>query len=490
MKAALIATLTEAPEDDSLTLPGEVEVLEVRTDLVPEVGSGWLRDRFSGQLLYTLRSRHEGGECVDPPGQRRERLKQAAVDYDLVDLELERDLSSDLLMAVPPAKRIIAWHGPAREVAGLNGLLDRASEVEAKYVKLVPAASCPREALSPLTLLHRVRRRDVVAFAVGEAGMWTRPLAPRLGAPLVYGSVGDRAAAPGQPSIGQLMQDFGLPELLAVDSVFGIVGRPVSHSLSPRLHNAAYKEFRLAAIYLPFHAESFAEFWRDLVEAGALEALGFSLQGLSVTAPFKAEALQVADASSLLAEKVGAANTLVRGPGGWEADCTDPEGVVLALRRHGVVLAGSRTAVVGCGGAGRAAAVGLTEAGASVTMVNRSVEAGERTASGLGLEFCPLADFEPGDYRVVVQATPLGRRPADPLPLRVEQLAPESVVLDLVYGRQPTPLIEEVRARGGTGIDGREVLLNQALSQFRRMTGRELPVDTSRRLLGLGESLS
>ena len=105
--------------------------------------------------------------------------------------------------------------------------------------------------------------------------------------------------------------------------------------------------------------------------------------------------------------------------------------------------------------------------------------------SSAARELGVLAEFEPRRFDVVVNATSLGHRPDDPLPFDPERLAPQAAVLDLVYGPHPTALLDRVRELGRVGVDGREVLLFQAIDQFRLMTGRELPVDLGRELLAL-----
>jgi 3-dehydroquinate dehydratase / shikimate dehydrogenase len=225
-----------------------------------------------------------------------------------------------------------------------------------------------------------------------------------------------------------------------------------------------------------------------VVESGVLESFGLPLRGLSVTSPFKAAALAVAGAESPRAGRIGAANTLVCHDGVWEAESTDPEGVVLPLRARGIDPAGLRAAIVGAGGAGRSAALGLAQAGAAVTLVNRGAERGESAAADLQLPFLPLDRFDPAAFDLLVNATSLGRAVDDPLPFAVDALAPGAVVVDLVYdaGRdEPTRLLAAAAARGLAVVGGREVLLSQALGQFRMMTGREMPAELARRLLGI-----
>jgi 3-dehydroquinate dehydratase/shikimate dehydrogenase len=333
-----------------------------------------------------------------------------------------------------------------------------------------------------------LRRRDVAAFASGPIGLWTRVVAPRLGAPVVYGAAGGPGAppaAPGQPSLARLRADYGLPELPPVSMLCGVAGNPVAQSLSPRLHNAAYRALGIPALYVAFHAPSFGEFWLEVVESGALETLGLPLSGLSITAPHKEAALAVAGAESPLATRIGAANTLVRKDGVWEAEATDPDGVLLPLRERGIELAGRTAAVLGCGGAGRSAAIGLAAAGARVTLFNRGIERGLKAAAELGLPFRPLSELDTAHFELLVHATPRGRGAGDQPPLDVDRVRPGAVVVDMTYGEAPTPLLLAVAARGALAIDGREVLLAQALAQFRLMTGREMPREVARQALGL-----
>ncbi|MGB5879953.1 MAG: type I 3-dehydroquinate dehydratase, partial [Thermoanaerobaculia bacterium] len=263
-KVILVASLTERPEGEELSaLSGVADILEVRADLVGDVEPDWLRDRFSGQLLFTLRSRAEGGSSEASTARRYQRLAEAAHLYDLVDLEGLRDLHPELLAAVPEERRIISWHGPPSTFSDLTAIFERLAAEGARYYKLVPGATEARHALSPLALLNSLQRDDLIAFASGGVGAWTRLIAPRLGAPLVYGSVTEMPAAAGQPSIVRLQRDFGLPDLSEAERLNGLVGYPVAHSLSPALHNGLYRRLGLPALYLPFHVEAFGDFWLD-----------------------------------------------------------------------------------------------------------------------------------------------------------------------------------------------------------------------------------
>jgi 3-dehydroquinate dehydratase / shikimate dehydrogenase len=488
-RATLVATLTHPPEPGELeALPEAVEWLELRADLAGELDPEELRRRAPGKLLlYTLRSVAEGGDFAGSPADRLARLRRVATagGWDAIDLEGERDLEDELLAVVPPQLRLLSWHGPPTPLAELEERLASLLATPAARYKLVPHAIQPGEALAPLKLLFQSRRDDVIAFASGAAGTWTRFVAPYLGSPWVYGSATEDPAAAGQLPVARLVEDFGLPALRPLQGLSGVVGKPALHSLSPRLHNACYRALDLPLLYLPFEAEGLGDFWLEVVEDGALEDFGMPLRGLSVTAPFKASAVAVAGALSPLAERLSAVNTLVLRAPVWEGENTDCEGVVLSLGWHGVPLAHTRTLVIGAGGAGKATAFALAMAGCEVTLANRSVEAGEAVAAELDLPFLPFADLDARGFELVVNAAALGRRAEDPLPVDPDTLEPGAVLVDLVYGRTATALGAAAAARGLRVIDGREVLLGQALSQFRLMTGHDLPLAVGRAALGL-----
>src|SRR4029079_7775533 len=275
-----------------------------------------------------------------------------------------RDLTPRALKRVPAEQRVVVDRNVSANVGELLARAAQLVQTPARLYVLAPRARTHADAIAVVTALHRLQRRDVLMFAEGVIGMWTRVVAPLLGAPFVFASNDGDVSADGVPTIEQLMVDYGYPELREARELFGIAGDPVYSSLSPRLHNAAFRAIVRPALYVPFHVPHFAEFWSSIVESGALEEAGLPIGALCVVSPHKQIALKATPSRTSIVQKAQSTNFFVREGGEWTADTTDPAGIILALRERGVDPAGHKAAVVGCGGSGRAVAAALEQAGA------------------------------------------------------------------------------------------------------------------------------
>jgi 3-dehydroquinate dehydratase/shikimate dehydrogenase len=448
--------------------------LQIRSDLIGDVPADWLRANFSGELLYSLRSCHAGGKFDRSQVERHSRVLSAAHDYDLVELEADSDLIPELLNAIPAAKRIIFWRGPSCVGSELRARFQQIASIPARYYCMVATASTTGDGLQTLLLLKELKRKDVVAVCDGPSGLWSRLLAPYFGAPLLLGQLDTQARPFGELHIQQLIDDYGFPDLQSVRELYGMVGSRIFQSPSPRLHNTAYRALNHPALFVPFHVERFEDFWGEVANSTAWESLGIPLRGLVIVSPHKEAAVAVAGASSSMVCKAGASNIFVRRNGVWEAETTDPESIA-AVRQ----ICPLKAAVIGCGGAGRAVAAALQQTGSEVTLVNRGRRRGEYAVNLLGLPFVPLSEFRADGFNLIVNATPVGRD-NDAFPFIVDTLNNGTLVIDLAYGVHPTPLVSAVLARGGTAIDGHDVLLTQVRKQFQLMTGIEMPASIGR----------
>lgn len=254
-----------------------------------------------------------------------------------------------------------------------------------------------------------------------------------------------------------------------------VLGSPVSHSKSPQLHLAAYRELGLV------------DWTYDRIECTAeglpalLDGFGPEWVGVSVTMPGKFAALEYTTDRTERAAAVGSANTLVRTSSGWRADCTDVDGVTGALATVGVrSLAGASAVVVGAGGTSRPALVAMRDLGArTVTVVSRSEERASGAlacgrSAGLTVRWCGVGDEALGDA-VLDAAVVVSTVPADAGAVLVPAVRHARVLLDAIYHPWPTPLATAVGAEGGAVAGGLQMLLAQAYGQVEQFTGRSAP---------------
>ena len=471
--ATIVAAVERIPSPTELKAIGPGDWLEVIGDAIDPVT---LRARFAGTLLFTDRTRTNRA--------RRERLASACATFDLVNLE-PSDLVPRTLALIPPERRVVtAVVESGADESEMLARVQRILDVPARLYRLVFRTRRYADTIRPLRLLRELRRDDVVAFADGPLGTWTRLVAPHFGAPFVFAKLEGSVADDGVPAVGQLASDYGLPRIHQFDELYGIAGDPVWGSLSPRLHNAAFRSYGRRALYLPFHVPDFADFWEAVIASGALDELGLPMRAICVVSPYKEIALAAAGEKTPIVQRAMSTNFFVREGEKWTADTTDPAGVMNALEDRGIDVVRMPVAVVGCGGSGRAIAAALQQAGADVTLVNRGFDRASLAVRLLQLPFVPLAGFSAERYRLVINATPVGRD-GEQVPFALDRMRDDAVVIDLVYGNRPTPFIAAMRAQGKPAVDGKEILMRQAMSQFRLMTGQEMSEELVRSVLGV-----
>ena len=253
--------------------------------------------------------------------------------------------------------------------------------------------------------------------------------------------------------------------------VFGLVGNPVGHSLSPPMHEAAYDALGIDARYVTFEPGV------DDIERAVDGAEALGISGLNVTIPFKQDVLGLVDPDPL-AERIGAVNTVDFSGSTPRGYNTDAAGVTRSFAHHGVPLDGRDAVVVGAGGAGRAVVFALAESGCRVHVANRTVEKAESLvedldgASAGGLDTLDRVS----EADVLVNATSVGME-EDVSPVPAEHLHADLAVLDAVYSPIETRLLREASEAGATTVDGAWMLLYQGVEAFERWTGRDAPVE-------------
>ena len=484
-------------------------------------------------VLATCRRVEGGGAFVGSVAEQLALLVRfASCGARIVDVELET------LEVTPPAE-LAAFHA-ALQPFGAHVLVSahdfrRTGDLELTLkrlrslgmpchpaiYKVVSTAERLRDNLRLLEFIGAASHEvPIVGICMGEAGFVSRVLAIGAGGLFTFASAtGGQPTAAGQVSARLLLDEYRVAQLTYTPGggssrnqtrIYGVAGNPVTHSLSPAIHNAGFRAAGKDAVSLPIHTTAID----DLVEL----TRGLPLSGLSVTMPWKIEILPFLDVTDPLAGRIGAVNTVhPDGEGRLFGTNTDAAAIAEPLREQlasqGVALRGARVLLLGAGGAARAAAFALQAEGAQLFIQNRTRSTAEALAKASGAKVAepgPVADadhadesdetnghHEPGRheretgaasdrvlYDVVVHATPagmLGQEQA--LPVLAASMQSVRVLFEMVYRPSETPLTRLAERLGIAVIYGQEMFLRQGIRQWELWRGQPAPVDAMRQAL-------
>ncbi len=471
------------------------DAVELRLDALKDsiAGvSGIARDLPTGRWIATCRPVSQGGRFQGPVERRVELLLAAGepgqgfVDFEYADWAGDRgsalarhDLTARRTGSGPDAQTpsiILSHHDFERRPADLEQLVaEMAAEDAAAALKIVWPAEDVLSNFEAFELL-RSSPREMIAFCLGEHGLPSRVLAKKFGAFASYCALDEgEETAPGQLSLAQMKETFQWDRIDEATEVYGVIGHPVGHSLSPAIFNAAFAESGAPGVYLPFPVEptyeAFATFLDQCLACDWLDARGFS-----VTLPHKEHAHRyLGDRVDPPADVIGAVNTLRIEEGEIWGCNTDGDGALEALVRGMEIpseeLDGLTVDLLGAGGAARAVVCGLIECGAHVTVYNRDRSRADRLAADLGCTAKDWDDRVRGDAQVLINCTSVGMWPdADGSPMPADALRPDCVVFDTVYRPAETRLLHDAKAAGCRTIPGAAMFVAQAAFQFEYWT--------------------
>jgi 3-dehydroquinate dehydratase/shikimate dehydrogenase len=415
---------------------------------------------FHGPVLATCRAMWEGGR-FDGSEEERHRILAQALEAGAAYVDVEWKAGFSDLIARDPRRIVLSSHDFTGVPADLR---DRARAMRSAGAGMIKLAVATNRLTDSLALREIGREGNAVVIGMGEAGVPTRLLATLFGSAWTYAGT----AAPGQMSAQRMIDEFAFRRVRPGTQVYGVASTNALHSFSPVMHNAAFEAAKLDAVYVPFQATDFAD-----VLSFASE---LPVEGVSVTIPFKEDALRAASTIDDTARAVGAVNTLRRTGHGWEATNTDVAGFAAPLETaFGGPLRGTRASVLGAGGSARAVVVALRQRGASVTLHARRLEQASAVVADLGGTVGPWPP-SPGSWDLLVNCTPLGgagKRGDSPLPGGPFD---GRLVYDLTYGPGASRLVSEAKQAGCATLDGLPMLAAQAEKQFEWWTGQRPPV--------------
>lgn len=493
------------------------DAVELRLDYMPRADLKALVCAVPncGKVIVTARDPAEGGVRAWEDSERIAALLRAAeVQPEYIDLELATwQRYEEARTALKPVvnresgrpgraascQLILSAHDFDKRPGNLDEVVAAMQAEPCAVVKVVWQAESICDVFTAFDLMRKCRAgagKPVIAIVMGEAGMPSRILARKFGAFLSFASIADDAgSAPGQITIDAMKRLYRWDDIGSTTGVYGVIGCPIAHSMSPAIHNPALAERGVDGVYVPLRVEPGYENFEAFL-AGIVARPWLDVRGLSVTIPHKEnalrwidEALGTPEAVEPLARRIGAVNTLVfdapdkvRGLNTDYAGALDALTDAMACERTD--LDGVPVAVIGAGGASRAVVAGLRQCGCHVTIYNRTYNRAVSLAEEFGCQPAPLAEACKLDAQIVVNTTSLGMHPnVDETPLPADALRPGMVVFDNVYNPMETRLLREAAAIGCRTVSGVEMFVNQAVTQFEAWTGRRAPRELMRRVV-------
>lgn len=527
----LVESLSAAHAQAAQAAERGADLVEYRIDLFTEELTALkaLVERSPLPCILTCRPEWEGGEYSGDEESRRAVLVAAAeagpayLDIELAawtgDPELRRRLEPllDGPKAVTPSSvgLILSTHDFQTRPADLLQRVEAmAATATARVAKLAYRARSLRDNIECFELLL-AQHKPTVAIAMGEYGLASRVLAKKFGALLSFVGLDDRAVtAPGQVGLETMKSLYRWDRLRADTSVYGVIGWPVAHSMSPAIHNAGFDAVGYNGVYLPMPIPPEYEHFKATV-GDWLNHAPLNFRGASVTIPHKENLIryvkEVGGEVEPLSEAIGAANTLtVRDDGSLYASNTDYaaaiDAVVEAMEISREQVADKRVAVIGAGGAARAIVAGFAGYGASVVVYNRTMERAAQLAEEFSnrpivpgitpgdVTAAPLDELSDSYCNIYINCTPLGMHPhvdATPMPelantRGVVDAAMGSgpiVVFDTIYNPIRTRLIRDAEALSCHTISGIQMFVRQGAAQFTAWTGLPAPEDVFEKIL-------
>lgn len=514
--------INEAEEQIKAACSAGAEILELRTDylvhlsvdLALQVINAARQIAPSLPIIVTCRDYHQGG-ALRHPNQLRAGVLAAAVraGADFVDVEYGNFLSDAIrgkitlaLSAVANTRLILSAHNFQTKFKNIKRTYWEIVNASTGAIpKLVYCAHHINDCFDILDLLHD-RKGDLIAFCMDEPGFVTRIIAKKLDVFLSFASIDEKTAtAPGQPAVRQLKDIYRWDAINAETELYGVIGSPVAHSLSPAVHNACFAEAGLNKVYLPLLVAGGQQEFNAFMD-NCFSRPWLNFRGFSVTIPHKENAIEYVKSKQgivdPIAEKIGAVNTLIgdstseaenrklkiennKSIRAYNTDCPAALGTItssLGIDRAG--LKKMPVAVIGAGGVARAIVAGLADAKAKVIIYNRTVEKAKKLAHEFKCDYAGLDDPRKLKAKLVINCTSIGMFPnVENTPVDAKFLNKDMAVFDTIYNPAETLLLKQAKSIGCRTISGLDMFVNQAAEQFKLFTGQSANVETMRGIL-------
>lgn len=463
-------------------------LLELRLDYLSQPATAFpkikrlLESQPQAVLIATCRRAANGGRFRGSVERQLGVLaKAAASGCQIVDLELQSAVAArpaELQRLRNRVAVLLSFHD-FRGTKKVEETFQKMSAYPAEFYKVVTTATSLYDNVVIMKFLEKKgQQHSLVGLCMGEQGIISRVLGVRAGSVFTFAAASPgEETAPGQISARTLRDVYRIEQVDAATRVYGVAGDPVAHSLSPLLMNTAFRRENVNAVYLALHAKTL----EDLLAC----ARDIPLHGLSITMPYKESIVKHLDNCDTHTTRVGACNTVVRGPDGkLYGFNTDVAGVLRPLEQR-LPLGNARVLVLGAGGAARAAVFGLKERGAEVYILNRTPAPAQKLARQAHARLARRPDLKKMSFDVIINATPLGMAASKDSPLQEDEINAR-FLLEMIYSPPETRLVKMARGKGVQIIPGAEMFVHQAARQFEIWTGKPAPLDEMQRVVERG----
>lgn len=432
----------------------DLDGLEIRGDkMLGSVDLARVKKKLNGITIYTCRAGYQTDE------ERRQRYQDALKGgFDFVDVDME---DYDLLAeVVEPYKHrlIVSYHNYGGAELPFE-ITDKLFSLEASVHKVAIQVEDSSTGFLALQRVEKLleQKSSLVFTFMGNAGEWSRAAYASLGSKWTYLGIPGTETAPGQ--IDPLKWQSDYQNLSREDAeLYGIIGKPIEHSLSPRFHNQFFMKASLPALYVRFPTSNLEQFFHTLPE---------KVKGLSVTTPYKREVVPYLDELDPVAHAAGVVNTISRtetgGLKGWNTDGT---GIRAALDHHEPDWKDAdKILVLGAGGVARSVLATFQDVKDKIIIRNRTEENAHELAGKFGVKAVSMRDNLDLDNSIVIQATSVGMGEDKSVPIPPFWLGRSTIVVESIYYPEATPLVQVARDNGSRVIPGYEMFLHQAIAQ-------------------------
>lgn len=450
----------------------QVRFIEVRLDYLKVPGLPELPSASSTEFIATCRPAREGGVFQGSEEDRLRLLRQAA-ESGFRWIDLEHDVATDL--PFPDSVGVVrSYHCFAGFPENLEGLFGRVRERGGTITKLAVTVGGTEELVALLRFMESIPGTvPHIIIGMGPFGQPSRLLGFFLGNYWTYVAETEQdPPAPGQFPLTQAVDWYRFNSWKSAPFIYGVLGNPVAHSMSPWIHNVLFQHYGLKKVYFPFQLDRLDP-WFQYIDASQL-----SFHGFSVTLPFKSEVVKLV---RICESPLASLNTLLRKGSWWEGINTDWAGFLRPLASR-ISLKGKTAVVLGNGGVAHTVVAALQTEGAEVVVVGRKPEKVEDFAARYGCRHALFSDL-PVRADLCVNTTPVGQHPqVDVSPLREDQLN-FHCVYDLVYRPEKTRLLAMAERKGIETISGLEMFIEQAALQFQAWTRIDPDRDMMREMM-------